>query len=78
MCVNLYKLKDKPWDNKQAVNNREQFIEMIFRSNCHQYEYKFDCEQIDEDGINYFVYLIFCEEVESSHDEGQQYADGIC
>ena len=63
------KLQNKPNNYKHTVNDGKKFIEVIFRSNSNENNYKFEGKPIDKDGINDLICSIFCKKIEDGDNE---------
>ena len=70
MGGNLHKLQDETWEDHDAINDWEQFIEVVFGANCHQQYYKLNSEEVDEEEVDDLTGGILCEEIDRCKDGG--------
>ena len=75
MGRHVCKLQQEASNNQQTIDNREQFIEVVFRPHRQQHQDELNCKQVDEDGIDDLVDWFLCEEVEGRDDEGYHNED---
>ena len=48
---------------------------MVFGADCHQQHYQLDCEEVDEEDVDYLAGSIFSEEVDRCEDGGDDDED---